>query len=332
MTGRGHDAKWGIGTVANFQYDMTVIGRSEIISRETLPSGKIEVLEKRTFDKVYDSVVASDVDFVLALDTLPTKEFSMVMDGTAIAISASLANPLPGIFIVETKDTLVQKLQKIDGKGLRTLLGWIGAEPNEKLEAKMKSIAESRYTKAIGGVRSISGKSYRFEYIQEEDGKPMMVTFKNADGSDVTNEEEQMVLKRVNAFIDYHLAPDKDCAPGSKWTVYASDMQEFFDPFVNGRYCGKITVTRQPNTADGAWHLTMEPSTVKVIADNGTTTGCLGIETGVALMDPQHISLNEAFITGWTKLENISRHHWLFTAKLNGNCRFQARTITTPLK
>ena len=71
MTGTGQDAKWGIGKKANFRYTARVEAKSEILSKNTFPTGKIEVIEKRTFIKVYDSVVASEVDFVLALNTLP---------------------------------------------------------------------------------------------------------------------------------------------------------------------------------------------------------------------------------------------------------------------
>ena len=117
MTGRGRDAKWGIGKLANFQYTVCVEAQSEILSKETLPTGKIEVHEKRTFLRVYDSIVASDVDFVLALDTLPIDEFSKIIDITGVLISSWSGNPAAGTCIITTKNNLNYQLKKADGQG-----------------------------------------------------------------------------------------------------------------------------------------------------------------------------------------------------------------------
>ena len=332
MKGRGYDAKWGIGKEANFQYTVYVEAQSEILSKKTLPTGRIEVNEKRTFLKVYDTVVTSDVDFILALDTLPMQEFSKAIDATSMIISSMNGRPELGAVVVGVKNNLMQKLQDVNGKGLRALLGWCGLKPANDIEQKLQALAGSQLTKAIGGIRSISGKSYLVYYMQEESGQPLMVDFKNEDGSDVTDEEEQMVLKRVNAFIDYHLVPNKNCVPGDNWTVYAENMQELFDPFVDGRYNGKINVVRKSDAEDGDWRVVMRPGTVNVIGDGGTTTGSLRIESGEAKFDPKNVSLNDMLVEGRAKMEKLKRHHWLFTAKINGDCEFQARAITEPLK
>lgn len=331
MTGRGRDANWGIGKLANFQYTVFVEAQSEILSKETFPTGKIEVQEKRTFLRVYDSIVASDVDFVLALDTLPIEEFSKAIDVTGVLVSSLTGNPAAGACIIATKNNLNHQLQKADGKGLRALLGWLGVKPNADVESKLNELAGNQLTKAIGMMRSISGKCYLISYLQDESGRPMMVDFKNEDGSEITDEEEQMVLKRVNAFIDYHLVPDKQCNPGDNWTVFAEDMQELFDPFVEGKYTGKINVVRKSNAENGDWVIAMRPCTVNVIGEGGTTTGSLRIENGNAKMDPTNVSLNDIFVKGTAKMQKLTRHHLLFTAMIDGWCKFQGRAVTVPL-
>lgn len=332
MTGKGRDAKWGLGKLANFQYTVRVEAKSEILSKKTLPTGKIEVHEKRTFIRVYDSIVASDVDFVLALDTLPVNELSKAINATGVLISSWSGNPAAGTAIIAAKNMLYQNLEKVDGKGLRALLGLVGISPSVNFEEKLNELAGSQLTKAIGMMRTISGKSYLINYLQEVSGQPMMVDFKNSDGSEITDEEEQMVLKRVNAFIDYHLVPDKNCSPGDNWTVYAEDMQELFDPFVDGRYTGKISVVRKTNAENGDWVIAMRPGTVNIIGEGGTTTGSLRIESGNAKMDPKSVSLNDVFVEGTAKMQKLSRHHLLFTAKIDGWCKFQGRAITVPFE
>ncbi len=332
MKGRGQDAKWGISRKANFQYTIRVEAKSEILSKKTLPTGRIEVKEKRTFMVVSDNLVVSDVDFVLALDTVPMKEFSKGFDACAAIISSYYGRPDLGCVVIGGKDNLMQKLQKADGKGLRAMLGKYHLKLDDDAEEKLKKLAESQLTRAIGCIRSIEGKSYLFEYMQEESGEPLMVDFKNEDGSDVTDEEQQMFLKRVNAFIDYHLVPNKNSAEGDEWVVYADDMQELFDPFVDGRYNGKIKVIRKSNAEDGDWRVVMRPGTVNVIGNSGTTTGSLIIESGKAKFDPKNISLNDMYVEGRANMNRLTRHHLLFTAKIDGDCEFQGHAITAPLE
>ena len=160
----------------------------------------------------------------------------------------------------------------------------------------------------------------------------MMVDFKNEDGSDITDEEEQMVLKRVNAFIDYHLVPDRGCNPGDIWTVYAEDMQELFDPFVKGKYVGRIKVFRKSNAPNGDWVIEMRPGMVNIIGEGGSSTGSLRITRGEAKMDPANVSLNNLFAEGTVQMQKLTRHHLLFTAKVDGWCKFQGRVITEPLE
>lgn len=329
MVGRGEDAKWGIGKVANFQYNIFILAESEIISKEALKNGTIKVEEIRTFNKVQDSIVVSNVDFKLAIDTLPIDTFSKMIDGVAVGYTSFTGDAAGGAAIVEGKRYLEEKLRSIDGTSVRQLLGIVGFQPTPDIEAMLNRMASAQFTKALGVVRSISGKSYKITYYQEKNGQPLMVTFKHADGSEITEEEERMILKRINAFIDYNVVPDGECRPGDSWSIAAEDMQEVFDPFVDGTYTGNIKAIRKSNAENGDWSIAMSPSSINVVADNGATTGSLQLNRGYAFVNPEKLCVNEMFVEGKAKLAKTSRHHLLFTARIDGLCDFQGRIVTT---
>ena len=328
MTGHGEDAKWGIGRAANFQHTLFVLAESEILSKKTLSGGTIKVEEIRTFHKVQDSLVVSDVDFKLALNTLPIETFSKMIDYAVDAWEVTTGDVPTGVMVKGAKNYFEKQLRAVDGISVRKLLGMGGLQPTPEVEATLNQIAASRLTRALGGTRRISGKSYRVTYFQEKSGQPLMITFKNRDGSDVTDDEEKMILRRVNAFIDYNVVPNTECRPGDSWTVAAEDMQEVFDPFVEGRYSGDIKATRKSNAGNGDWRIELAPSTIRVIADNGTTTGTLQLKQGRAAVNPGKVTINEMFVDGNANLSKLSRHHWLFTARIDGLCDFQGRVVT----
>ena len=330
MTGRGSDAKWGIAQVANFQHTMIVLAESEIISKKSQRNGMVKVVEKRTFNNVQDSIVVSDVDFKLSLNTLPIATFSSMIDGAAASYTSITGDKDTGALVVAGKEYLVAKLRAIDGIGIRQLLGFVGLKPSRDIEDILNGMAAGKFTQALGVLRSISGKSYIVTYYQEKNGVPMMVTFKNGDGSEVTDEEEKMALRRVNAFLDYSVVPDGDCRPGNSWKIAAEDMQEIFDPFVDGTYTGSVTAVRRSNAENGDWVIDMKPRQIKVIANNGSTTGSLNLKSGKASINPEKLSVNEMFVEGTANLTKLSKHHLLFTARVEGNCNFQGRLITSP--
>jgi len=330
LTGRGVDAKWGIAKTANFRYTVMVIADSDILEKKDLPGGKIKVTEVRKFDRVQDGIVVSDVDMKLALDTLPIKAFAQAIDAAVTVWTSMSGDPAGGALVLSGKDYVMEKLKKIDGTGVRALLGSIGLKPAPELEAAVNKIANAHVLKALGGIRSISGKSYKITYYQEASGMPMYVKFTYEDGSEVTDEEERMVLKRVNAFIDYNVIPNKGCTPGDTWEIKAKDIEEVFDPYVEGTYSGTVRATRKENAQNGDWEIELAPSVINVINDDGNTTGHLNLERGQAFVNPKLVSVNNLFVEGKAKLEKLSRHHFLFTAKISGECDFQARVVTTP--
>ena len=332
LTGRGEDAKWGIASTANFKYTMMVIADSDILEKKTLPGGEIKVTEVRTFNRVQDGIVVSDADMKLALDTLPVRAFAQAVDAAATLWTSMTADASGGAMILSGKKYVMEKLRKIDGTGARALLGSAGLAPTPEAEAEIGKVAGAHVLKALGGIRSISGKSYRITYYQKASGVPLHVTFTCKDGSEVTDEEERMVLKRVNAFIDHNVIPDKECAPGDSWDIQAKDMQEVFDPYVEGTYSGTVRAVRKENAPNGDWKIELAPSGINVVNDNGNTNGHLDLKRGYALVDPKLVSVNDLCVAGKAKLEKLSKHHFLFTARISGECDFQGRVVTTPKK
>lgn len=329
LVGRGEDAKWGIAITTNFKYTVIVVADSEIQSKEVLPGGEIKVTEIRTFKKVQDSIVVSDVDLKLALDTLPIKVFSQAIDAAVTLWTSMTGEAASGAVVLTGKKYVEEELKKIDGTGARALLGTLGRKPTPEMEKYLNQLANAHVLKALGGVRAISGKSYKIVYYQKASGQPLYVKFTYSDGTEVTDEEEQMVLKRVNAFIDYNMVPNKECVPGDNWNIQARDMQEVFDPYVAGSYSGTIRASRKSNAPNGDWKIYMSPSTIDVVNNNGNTTGHFNLEKGYALINPKLVSINEMFVEGTANLQKMSKHHWLFTARISGECAFQGKVVTT---
>ncbi len=329
LVGCGEDAKWGVARIANFKYTVIVVADSKILKKEVLPGGEIKVTEIRTFNKVQDGIVVSDVDMKLALDTLPIKVFSQAIDAAVTLWTSMTGDAAGGATVLASKNFVMEKLRNIDGIGVRALLGAAGLKPAPEMEAAINQIANAHVLKALGGVRAISGKSYKITYYQKATGQPLYVKFTYKDGTEVTNKEEQMVLKRVNAFIDYNMVPNTDCMPGDNWTIQARDMQEVFDPYVEGAYSGSVRAMRKANSQNGDWVIELSPSVIDVVNDNGNTTGHMNLERGYAAIDPKLVSINDLFVEGKAKLEKLSKHHWLFQSRISGECNFQGKVVTT---
>ena len=328
IVGKGEDAKWGLSKTANFKYTVIVSADSKIISKEVLSGGTIKVTEIRKFDKVQDSIVVTNVDLKLALGTLPIDAFSKAVDFLSAAWVSLTGDVASGAAVITGKNYVNEKLKAINGTSVRKLIGVCGIEPPKDMENAINQLCNAALLKALGGVRSISGKSYKISYYQEKSGQPLYVKFSYENGDPVTDDEEKMVLKRVNTFIDYNLVPNKECVPGDSWDIQARDMQEMFDPYVEGTYIGNIRATRKSNTNDGDWTIHFSPSVINIVSDSGNTTGHLNISKGYANVNPRSVSVNELFVEGKAEVQKLSKHHWLFTARIAGACDFQGRLVT----
>lgn len=327
-TGRGSDAKWGVAKVMNFRYNVNVKATSQIVSREPLSSGLYKVEEIRTFDEVVDGLLVSDFDLQIRLDTLPVDTFFQFMD-IVTTIYTFTTGDLPTGALVKAGEAYVkEKLKKIDGQSLRDMLKTAGLEIPSELDKYINMLINASMLQAMGGARDISGKKYKLTWYQDEAGQPFFFKYSYKNGSEVTNESEKLILKRINTFIDYYLAPNSNCKPGDSWTVSADKIQDAFDPFVDGVYIGSIGVKRNQN--EGAdWKLELLPSEIHVRSEvENETTGELKIEGGYAKLEPKSVTLKELFVEGTANLRKVSNHHILFTARIEGDCKFQGRLFS----
>lgn len=324
-TGRGEDADWGISKSANFKYTVIVSANSKIVSKEILDSGAIKVTEIRKFDAVQDSLVVSDVDIKFSLETLATNEFSFLINGLC-----SLWGYMTGDYVtpIGVKTWGKRILKTIDGVSLRQLIGTSGVKPSAEVKDWMNNLANAKIKKALGEIRSVSGKSYKIVYYQKKNGEPMLVNFFYENGDPIVNYEEKLVLQRVNAFIDDSLVRDKECVPGDSWNIRAEGVQELFDPYVDGKYIGNIRATRKENLDNGDWRIDFSPSNINIISSSGNTNGHLKIARGYAHVNPESMTTNEIFAEGEVEALKLTKHHILFQAKIHGACSFQGRIVT----
>lgn len=327
-SGRGEDSNWGWRQVANFQYTASMVVNSIIESSEVLAGGKVKLVEIRTFECVTDSLCISDVDVNFDIKTLPVDEFSTIIDA-GLAIYASLSgNVGTASVIFQGKEYVKQFLEDMDGTSMRNFYGTENVPQN--IEEELQRLGQAKFRKMIGGIRVISGKSYRITWYQDSASQPMYVKFTYANGDTITSEEELMVLKRANAFIDSKIAPNPKCHPGESWTIRAEEMQEVFDPYVDGIYSGILTVQRNENDDNGNWVLELAPANINICGESGSQNGSVTVVSGSAKILPKDVSLLELYIEGTCDLRKVSKHHLLFTATVDGKCAFQGRLITLP--
>ena len=320
MKGKASDADWGIRGSAFFQYEVSIQALSEIKSPENLPDGGFKVEEVRTFLKVSDSVSASDTDFSLALDTLPVSTIQ-----TACALGGMFFPALaPYATSVEVG---LEGVRELDGMGIKDALRKFDLELPPELKQQVDQFAGKELQKWMGNTRSINGKSYLITYYSDKSGNPMHMSFRYSDGTDVTDEDELMLLHRANAFINSELLPDINCKPGDSWEVKAEDVQELFDPYVEGDYAGSIEVRRIADTTNGEWSLELLPGVIRV-SSSGSTTGSLNVKGGTAQVELKAYSVNNLYVSGTGNLNKLSKHHLLFNARFDGACQFEGRIVS----
>ena len=213
---------------------------------------------------------------------------------------------------------------------MRKILANLGYPVPKALEVAVTRLITEKATQIFGGLRDISGKSFTIVYTQDGSGKPRRVKILSEDGRDLP-EEHKLVLRKANAFIHYHFAPNQNCRPGAKWKIYASDMQELLDPYEDSYVTGHLWVERKANQADGSWDLQIKPGRIELNDDTGRKTGQLTVTSGSALVDSGDLCVSDARVEGFGDLEKPSSHHLLFQATISGKTRFQGRMVTTPL-
>lgn len=322
-TGRAENANWGIKGVGSFVLTYALDCDAEIEEKEKTPGGEIKVVERRTFHQCRQQLEVFDTDVRLSLyDTLPLEG----LFGVIKCVGELFESPLIG----EGADIVDETFKSIDGTSAVKCLEAVGVDIKP-----IQNVIDTVVTTTVSGLlktMDIEGKSYRITYYQDKDtGKPLRVIFTYADGSPVKSVEECLVLRRANAFLDAQAVPDKNCHPGDTWTVDTSGFECLLDPYVDGAYCGDVTVERLKDDSDGDWRVGLKPCNVYMKSDAGRTTGEINLTSGEAKVDADNVFVKAMQVSGKGHLKNLTPHHLLFNSRFEGDCEFRGVMTTERL-
>lgn len=334
-SGRAENAKWGVKGMASFVLTYYVDCKAEIIEKSENAIGEIKVVEKRTYTRSVQELELSDTDVGLSLyDTLPLDKLFMVVSavGECLAYTGEPESMVVGETMKEVASIADSALRAVDGKSLRGTLQMFGVDMPKKVEQNILAFTQGKI-KSMFKPDILEGKSYLITYFQDkESGVPLRVDFTYADGKPIETEEEWLVLRRANAFMDSNLLPDKNCSPGDVWAVDSSEFDCVLDPYVDGAYSGNVMIERKDDDKSGDWILAVRPGDVSIISDTGKTTGELHIESGEAKVDSDNAYVKAMVITGKGAMKNLTKHHLLFKSRFEGMCGFRGSVVTEPIR
>ena len=234
-SGKAEHASYGKAIRGSYLYTTTVKARSEIVSKEeNETSGSVRVVEKRTFLQSRDHLALSDLDVVVALDTLPVGQVKSFVDGIVTIVGGIATLVTKGVaapVVAKVKvgiEAAFRAIHTTDGQSARGMLGLFGVDIPENLEV----FVNDRLSKYVGkqlndvhvALQSIEGNSYLITYTQAANGMPLNVDFTREGGGPIT-EAEWEILRSANAFLDSNAVPDARCRVGDSWSIWADEVQ-----------------------------------------------------------------------------------------------------------
>lgn len=332
-TGRAENANWGLGGMGSFVLTYDLDCDAKIIEKHETPGGEIKVVEERKFNICRQTLRVYDTDVRFRLyETLPLKEALLVTKFVGGVLTAIPQTTIAGGSTTAAAILVDQYLKTIDGTSARDALKKIGIEVPVLVEEEINKFVTVKVKDFLKSA-DVEGNSYRITYYQDKDsGSPLRVNFTRADGSQIQSREEFLVLRRANAFLDAQVVPDKNCSPGDTWTIDTSDFECLLDPYVEGAYCGDVTVERKDNDKDGDWMVGLSPCTVTVKSDAGRTTGEINLTSGEAKVDADNVFVKAMVVSGKGGMKNLSAHHLLFNSRFEGDCEFRGVMTTEDLR
>lgn len=338
IKGRAEDAKWGWSKVSDVVYCFVVKSKSEILSNKPLKNNGRVIVEKRSYEKAMDRLLVTPVDFKLRLDTIPMDEIRQLLDITAV-----LTNNLA---LQKSSDYLFGKLKELDNKSLGKIFEKILKDKSVK-NAKVIDFIKRAFMNEVVLIKEFQGirnlikeqkNTFKITWYFDEDGNVTDVIFRHENGSLVTDEETNLIIRRGTLLIDYGITELSEKPLKDRATRYikANDIQSIFDPFVDGNYCGLIKVEAH-KVDQNEWKLDVKKSRVTVESKSGTTTkttGELDVTKGSVIISNvnKENTMNvfdlknsnfEACVEGNAQMVHLSNHHWLFKAKFSGDCKFR---------
>ena len=340
-SGRAEHASFGKAVQGSYLYTVSVTGRSEVVENEVADSGRILVKERRTFLASRDNLSLSKIDAAIALDTLPVEQVhDWCVQGCSAAavISTYCGHPELGAGFASASAAIegyYRVLKQIDGVSIRGFLGAFGVNVPDNVDGwasgQLAKIAKRELDSVHGVIQSIEGKSFLITYEQEASGKPLDISYRNEDGSPISDAEWE-ILRQANLFLDQDMVPNARCRVGDSWKVWADEVQDLFGIAGDGRAEGKIAVTRDDNQPNGDWTLRLSGTEIFFRSDTGTISGKMELKDGNGLVDARKASVKSLQATAEADLRtmNKKRHAMFFEFvkrfKGNANLRF---TLTT---
>ena len=346
-SGKADWAEKGGQIRGGYLYTVTVKAKSEvemskIFTDET--TGTIHVEESRTFLESRPTLSLSDIDAALALDTLPVEqahEWAIRAGSIATTIAAKMGR-------LETAATIgvgmaavegwYRVAKNIDGTSIRGLLGIFGVDVPGPIDVyvgeRIKEIMEGKFDWLHSQIDSIEGKSFIIAYDQEASGKPVDVTYRNADGSPISDAEWE-ILRQANLFLDQNVVPNTNYEIGDSWTVWADEVQDILGIAGDGRAEGQIRVKRTADQSNGDWTLDLAEADIAFRSDDGTLGGRMKFKDGNGIVDHENVSVRSLHATATGDLRSMSktRHTLLFdfVKRFRGNANLRFTLTTEPV-
>ena len=344
-SGRADWAEKGYEVRGSYRYTVIVKAQSEVKTNVVNDkTGTIHVEELRTFTESRPWLALSDIDAALALDTLPVDQ---VHDWciSAGSIAATLAAEFGRVetaasiaAVTATIESAYQIAKKIDGASVRGILGIFDVKVPEEIDRfvakKIEEILKGKYKWLHSQIDSIEGKSFLISYDQEATGKPLDVTYRNTDGSPISDAEWE-ILRQANLFLDQNVVPDKRCHVDDEWKVWADEVQNLFGIVGNGRAEGRISVRRAADQPNKDWTLQLAPTEVAFRSDAGTISGKMQLKDGNGIVDHEKASVRSlhAIATGDIQSMNKARHAMFFdfVKRFRGKADFRFTLMVEPV-
>lgn len=206
MSGYGKDKDWGTSREIDFNHKIYTVIRSRILEKKVLPSGYIRVVEERTFDQ-YTEELQIDPKVKIDFSSLPINEFKDVVMTMGNLLSRAQQTPAYSL----GAKVAIDLLHELDGKELP-----IPPAIRDMIMEQYKN----KFLRMFAYHRPVEGQTYRITYYQSKKGNPIKITFTNINGKPL-NEQEEAILKRVDAFINYTVLPETNKRIGGTWHVNA---------------------------------------------------------------------------------------------------------------
>ena len=344
-SGRADWAEKGGEIRGSYLYTITVKAKSEVTKTNVNEAtGAIHVEEIRTFLESRPTLSLSDIDAALALDTLPVDqahELALRAGGIATTIAAKIGR-------LETAATIgvgmaavegwYRAAKNIDGASVRGILGIFGVEVPKPIDVyvgeRIKKIMEEKVEWLHAQIDSIEGKSFIIAYDQEASGKPVDVTYRNVDGSRISDAEWE-ILRQANLFLDQNVVPNTNYEVGDSWTVWADEVQDLFGIAGDGRAEGQIRVKRTADQSNEDWTLGLAEADIAFRSDDGTLGGRMKFKNGNGIVDHESVSVRSLHATATGDLRSMSktRHALLFdfVKRFRGNANLRFTLTTEPV-